>query len=106
VARYDLRLTDAEFWDCTLPELELLLGRHQEAFRVSHSPASMVCALLANINRDSSQKPDPFTPSDFMPGEESRPGEPAPDMAEKVARIAALFGAQLQSDGEDSNQGA
>lgn len=67
VGRYDLRLTEAEFWRLTLSEYSALLDRWiAEQEREDFRSAQIVC-LLANVNRNPKKKPDGWDVSDFMP---------------------------------------
>jgi hypothetical protein len=49
-------------------ELGLLFEADGDVIRDGYGPAAMICSLLANINRDRDQRPEPFTPADFLPG--------------------------------------
>ena len=31
-------------------------------------PAAMICSVIANVNRNSEQRPEPWTIQDFLPG--------------------------------------
>jgi hypothetical protein len=55
-------------------------------------------AVLANVNRDSKRRPNPFTPKDFMPY--YREPEPDPALAQRKAldlekRLLAMFGLKV-----------
>lgn len=47
-----------------------LIDRLKARWRRELIPGAQVCALLANIHRDSKKKSEPFTPSDFLPPED------------------------------------
>ena len=48
-------------------------------------PAALVCSVIANVNRDSKRRSEPFTPSDFMPGARTEEDEMR-EFAEAVMR--------------------
>lgn len=58
-------------------------------------PAAMVCSVMANVNRDSDQRPEPYTPADFMPGAKSEEEE----MREFVEAVQR--GDKFETDPED-----
>ena len=51
-------------------ELNALAERYNINLERQDYHAALICALLANIYRDSDKKPEPFQPSDFMPQRE------------------------------------
>lgn len=53
---------------------------------------AILSSLLANINRDSKKKPEPFTPADFMP-ESMKPKKPAKSLK---ASLFAVFGHRIK----------
>jgi hypothetical protein len=55
-----------------------------------------LAALLANINRDSKKRPQPYSARDFMPFEE-RPRETSADLS---ARLRAAFSPLIQATQE------
>ena len=69
---YDLcGISPREVWQYTPEELYFMLdtaGRRyeREQYRADFR-AGMVCSLIANVYRDATRKPEPFTPEDFMP---------------------------------------
>lgn len=65
VGRYDLRLSEQEFWNLTLKQFNALLERHRINFEWQNYRPALICAILANIYRDKKSKA--FTPQDFMP---------------------------------------
>jgi hypothetical protein len=68
IAKYDLGLSDAEFWD-ELPHwmFQELLNRLNQEKRHVLIGHGVVASTLANINRGKGTRP--FTPADFIPGE-------------------------------------
>jgi hypothetical protein len=65
--RYDLGLTEDEFWNLTLKEFNALLVRFKDAQDWQNYRAAMICAVVANTVRSSKKKARAWTPSDFMP---------------------------------------
>lgn len=87
VGRYDLQLTDAEFWDLTYPEFEALYARHKARLQVEEYHSALICSVLANINRDRKHRIKPFSPRDFM---SDPPAKPKPQDADPYALIYRL----------------
>jgi hypothetical protein len=58
-------------------------------------PAALICSVLANVNRDSEKRPEPWQPADFMPGAKSEEDE----MREFVEAIQR--GDTFETDPED-----
>lgn len=79
IARFDLHLTDEEFWNLTWDEFTALLSRYKLSIERQDFHAALICAVLANIHRDPKTKP--FTPKDFMPGKEEKKQTPAEMLA-------------------------
>lgn len=70
IGRYDLRLTDDDFWGLTLKEFNLLMKRHKEQRSAEMFNSALICATIANVNRSKGRA---YTPMDFMPKEEVKP---------------------------------
>ncbi|AQU06109.1 hypothetical protein B1772_04745 [Dehalococcoides mccartyi] len=66
-ARYDLHLTEDQFWRLTLKEYAALLKHHRINMEWQDYRAGLICSVLANINRDPKKHTKPYTPADFMP---------------------------------------
>lgn len=58
--------------------------------RQQFAPAALICAVLANLHRDEEKKPEPFTLSDFMPGQEANERDDLLAFAEAVVAGEAL----------------
>jgi hypothetical protein len=56
-----LGLSDHEFWKLTLYELDLLSVRHRHKQEREDRRAAMAAWVLANVNRDSKQRSEPFS---------------------------------------------
>jgi len=63
----------------------LLLEQDAERFKETLWPAALVCSVIANVNRDSDKRSEPWTPADFMPGARSEEDEMR-EFAERVLR--------------------
>jgi hypothetical protein len=66
--RYDLGLSDAQFWELTLREHIALMGRRRAAETEQDRRAALVAAVIANCHRNPDKRPEPFTEADFMSG--------------------------------------
>jgi hypothetical protein len=73
-----------------------LFSEQQEIDRERFAPAALVCAVLANINRDPDKRSEPFTTADFLPGAKTEEDEMR-EFAEAVAR-----GETFEADPEES----
>jgi hypothetical protein len=63
------------------------LERHRECQQWQDYRTGLICAVLANINRDP-KKSKPFTPQDFMPGQAQRKQEKqTPEQMIEVVKI-------------------
>jgi len=70
--RYDLYLSEFDFWNLTLVEFNALSERYRESQKWLNYRAAMICAVVANTVRDRKKKSKPWTPDDFMPIKECR----------------------------------
>lgn len=59
-------------WYVTPFEFEALLKRRRLLNREALRGSAMICSLLANINRDSKKREEPFTTDDFLPVDEEQ----------------------------------
>lgn len=77
-------------------EVGVLIERHNEDMERQDFHAALVCAVLANVNRD--PKREPFTPSDFMPSYDHE-GQPAKEEEKEeldyLLELAAALGAEV-----------
>ena len=88
MARYDLQLSDKEFWALTLKKFNYLIKRYSLHLERQDSHAALICAVLANIHRD--HKTKAFTPKDFMPGKATKQETQTPeDMLELFKAMGA-----------------
>jgi hypothetical protein len=71
MGRYDLHLSEREFWQLTLRELNALIERHNNHEEWLNYRAALTPSILAEVHRDKKKKPTPYTPADFMPKKSS-----------------------------------
>jgi hypothetical protein len=102
--RYDLRLSEQEFWVLTPGQFDLLAKRHieqrkseiyleQTKIKRSDQQAALICCVLANINRDKKKKPTPYKVDDFMPVEiGKKKKQTAQEQFQIVKMLNAAFG--------------
>jgi len=70
IGRYDLHLTEKEFWSLTPVEFHALVGRLRLQKRWGDFRAGIIASTIANVNRGKKKKA--FKPVDFMPKEDDR----------------------------------
>ncbi len=94
IGRYDLRLTDDEFWGLTLKEFNLLMKRHKEQRSAELYNSALICATIANVNRSKGRA---FTPADFMPKEkEKKVKMKIEDMLSVLKAVTASNGGEIK----------
>jgi hypothetical protein len=64
IARYDLELTESEFWELTPAQFDALNERHLVHAQMSDYRAGLIASILCNVNRKEGTKP--LTPGDFF----------------------------------------
>lgn len=74
VARYDLRLTDDEFYAMTPRQLDALLKRNKQAVEHEQLLAGIIASTTANHSLNPPKTP--CTPADFMPSQRGAKAEP------------------------------
>src|SRR5260370_42630604 len=67
IARFDLGLTDLEFLEEAPRSLDLQIERLKRREFKDYQIGAKVSCILANVNRDTTKKPEPFTELDFIP---------------------------------------
>ncbi len=97
LGRYDLNLTEEEFWGLTVRELNALTERQAERHDWLNYRAALICSVLANTARDPKRKRTPFTPDDFMPGK-PRKEQSAQQMWATVKVLNASLGGNVLED--------
>ena len=64
--RYNLGLSEDEFWSLTLAQFDALTKRYNYEQEWLDYRAALICAVIANVNRNP-KKHKAFQPKDFMP---------------------------------------
>ena len=93
--RFDLGLTEDEFWNLTLKEFNALSARFKDAQDWQNYRAAMICCVVANTVRTKTKKPLPWVPSDFMPTRE-RKQMTDKQMFAQVQAINAILGGKVE----------
>lgn len=92
IGRYDLRLSEDEFWQLTLKEFNLLMKRHKEQRSAELYNSALICATIANVNRSKGKH---FQPSDFMPKEKKKKKMSIAEMVQALKAITAQNGGEI-----------
>ena len=99
-ARFDLHLSEDEFWSLTPVQFNALSGRYAQQQDWLNYRAGLIAAVIANVNRDPKKRRDPFTPQDFIQRTETE--KPVPEnLQDKIRRInAAMGGSEIKKNGQ------
>ena len=93
IGRYDLGLSEEEFWSITLRQYQLLNDRFAAAARWQEALNAVTPWLTAEMNRDRKRQRTPFTLRDFMLSEQAaRPQRKSPDQGQLRAKLDRVFG--------------
>lgn len=92
MGRYDLHLTEEEFWSLTPREFDALRGRFNDSNDWLNYRAALVCSVVANVFRGKNVKP--FKPDDFMPKRKTKDQTPEQILA-TVELLNAAFGGDV-----------
>ena len=104
MGRYDLHLTNDEFWSITLAELNVLMERRAYDLERQDYHAALICSVLANINRDP-RKGKTYSPSDFMFTRKESPKKQTPqDMLEIIKVFQAALEAKDKENGRHNKK--
>lgn len=90
IARYDLKLSDREFWDLSADQFSALLKRRSIELERQDFHAAQICCTLANIFRDKKSKA--YQPADFMPNPKRKTKQTPDQMLEIVKGWQAFYG--------------
>lgn len=63
-ARYDLGLSEEEFWELSLEQLMALRNRYLQNMKMQNWFTAQICSVIANANRKKGSRP--FKAKDFM----------------------------------------
>jgi hypothetical protein len=75
-ARYDLRLSDEEFWALTPRQFDALVRRHRRHVESQELLFGQLTSWVANTGFRTTA--EPTTPTDFMPSRWAKSTHPAP----------------------------
>ena len=87
---YHFGLDSDQFWRLTLREFSHLAERHKESEEIADRRVGRIMSMLANVNRDPSKRPEPYTEEDFIP----RP-PPPPQTPEQQAEVFKMIAAMV-----------
>lgn len=78
-------------------EYMALVDRHNAALERADYRAGLICAVLANINRDPKRRSQPYEPADFMPRKVvPQPAQAAPhEELDDILALGAALGAMV-----------
>ncbi len=92
VGRFDLGLSDEEFWSLTLAEYDALVKRLQVKCKQDDARVAMICCILANVNRDPKKRSKPYEIKDFMPKYgDSEQGQSEPQSWQNMHAVARML---------------
>jgi len=96
LGRYDLNLSEDEFWDLTMKEFNALIIRYDNNHDWLNYRAALICSVLANIWRGKSKRI--FKPADFIPGTIQGKQKPqtSKQMLATVKMLNAAFGGSVK----------
>jgi hypothetical protein len=80
-------MTKSQFLASSPRELDGYFEQIELRQHLAFQPAALICSVIANVNRDSERKPEPWRVEDFMPGAESDED----NMRDFCAKVAAGF---------------
>lgn len=101
IGRIKLGLSDSEFWGTTLRLFSLLADRYNEVQRREDHRIGTLTAVVANLVRDSRQRPDPYTWKDFFGAETEEDEELSEEeCAAQLEAWALTVNAKLKRDAE------
>jgi hypothetical protein len=92
VARYDLRLSEKEFWDLSWDQLQALLKRYEQDLELQNYRTAMICATVLEPYRDRKKHKKPFTAQDFMPKKDLTEDQ----MLNRMKGIAMTLGGEIK----------
>lgn len=90
LVRYDLKLSEKEFWELSVDQLEALVARRNLELERQDYHAALICWVLANIHRGPKQKPYQIT--DFMPNAKRKAKQTPEQMISMLQGWQAFYG--------------
>lgn len=94
--RYDLRLSDDEFWDLTLDQFNALSEQYIQEQENQDLRTALICSLLANIHRDTKKRHKPYEPKDFMPQRRPKKQKTDDQMKNELTALTVALGGEIK----------
>lgn len=90
-------LAEDVFWRLTLRQLDALIKRHVAAQERNDWRTGLICSVLANINRDTQKRKEPYSPEEFMPTKRKVKRKQSPEEMLMALRLwnAAIGGKEV-----------
>jgi hypothetical protein len=66
IGRFDLGLSEKEFWRLTLRKFDVLVKRFSVELERQDTRFAMICAAIYEQNRDKKKRPRPYGVDDFL----------------------------------------
>lgn len=73
MGRYDLGLSDGDFWALTLRRLMALIDRRKAQIQIEDRRAGTIVAMMYNLKRDAKKDPKGWTWQDVFPEHKEAP---------------------------------
>jgi hypothetical protein len=101
VGRYDLGLSEDDFWDLWFNEYDELCKQHLAHEEAEDFRSAQIACLFANAFRDQKKRRSPFTIDDFMPSRAAEPkrNQTPEEMLTVVMAINAALGGKVIENG-------
>jgi len=93
VGRYDLRLSEDDFWNLSIKEFKALSDRHSNEQDWLNYRGALICATMVNMWRDP-KKTKAYKPQDFMPKREAKVQTPE-QMLATVKLLNSAYGGKV-----------
>lgn len=87
IGKYDLHLTEEEFWGLTARKYRALTERLQVLHDWENYRSALICAVMANIHRDP-KAGKTYSPQDFMP---DKPKQKQKQTPEQMLNMIKMF---------------
>ena len=91
--RYDLNLSEDDFWNLSIKEYKSLSIRHSANQDWLNYRSALICAVMVNMWRDP-KKSKPCKPQDFMPKHETKKQTPE-QMLAAVKLLNSAYGGMV-----------
>lgn len=94
--RYDLRLSEDEFWDLTFDQFNALVERYIQEQENQDLRMAMICSLLANIYRNTKKRQRPYEPKEFMPQRRPKKQKTVEQMKNDLIALNVALGGEIK----------